>query len=93
MAREVYLPAGAGWMDVWSGETREGGVSVTVDAPLERIPLFIRSGADLDLASMIAAEFGIWSLDEEERWTLSDLVERKVMARTNEEGDNGLTWR
>jgi alpha-D-xyloside xylohydrolase len=45
--REVCLPAGARWTDVWSGEEHEGGQTVTVAAPLDRIPLFLRDGASL----------------------------------------------
>ncbi|MFL6114017.1 MAG: TIM-barrel domain-containing protein [Catenulispora sp.] len=51
---EVYLPAGAAWKDAWTGEEFEGGRTVTVDAPLERIPLFLRDGAELPIA--VAAE-------------------------------------
>jgi len=48
-SREVYLPAGATWTDVWSGETHAGGRTLIVDAPLERIPLFLRDGASLPI--------------------------------------------
>jgi alpha-glucosidase len=40
----VYLPEGS-WTDFWTGEVFEGGRSHLVDAPLERIPLFVRAGA------------------------------------------------
>ncbi|MFJ8946804.1 TIM-barrel domain-containing protein [Streptomyces sp. NPDC102395] len=46
----TYLPADAGWTDAWTGETYEGGQAVTVDAPLDRIPLFLRDGARLPVA-------------------------------------------
>lgn len=42
--RSVYLPSGR-WIDFWSGELREGPVTVEVEAPLDRIPLFVRAGA------------------------------------------------
>jgi alpha-D-xyloside xylohydrolase len=45
----VYLPAGAHWTDAWTGAGYEGGRSVTVDAPLDRLPLFLRDGADLPI--------------------------------------------
>ncbi|NMI61378.1 glycoside hydrolase family 31 protein [Streptomyces sp. RLB3-17] len=48
--RTAYLPAGARWTDAWTGETYEGGAAVTVDAPLDRIPLFLRDGARLPVA-------------------------------------------
>jgi alpha-glucosidase len=48
--RRVYLPAGD-WYDFWSGTRVLGGRSVLVDAPLERIPLFVRAGTALPLAN------------------------------------------
>ncbi len=48
-SRPVYLPAGASWTDAWSGQTYAGGTTLTVDAPLERIPLFLRDGAQLPI--------------------------------------------
>lgn len=47
--RDVYLPAGADWYDFYSGERRSGGNKVTVDAPLTRLPLHVRSGAIVPL--------------------------------------------
>jgi alpha-D-xyloside xylohydrolase len=47
---DVYLPKGAAWRDAWTGEEHEGGQTVTVPAPLERIPLFLRDGARLPVA-------------------------------------------
>lgn len=43
-SRSVYLPEGA-WYDVWSDEAVRGPTSVEVEAPLERIPVFVRAGA------------------------------------------------
>jgi alpha-D-xyloside xylohydrolase len=43
--REVYLPAGARWYDFYSGRAFEGGQSVEADAPLSRMPLFVRAGS------------------------------------------------
>ena len=50
-SREVYLPAGATWTDAWSGETLDGGQWITAEAPLERIPLYLRDGAKLPVRS------------------------------------------
>ena len=44
----LLLPAG-GWFDWWSGERREGPATITVDAPIGRVPLFFREGAVLPL--------------------------------------------
>ncbi|MEV0001514.1 TIM-barrel domain-containing protein [Micromonospora sp. NPDC050980] len=49
VSRRVYLPAGH-WIDWWTGQRHEGGRWVVADAPLERIPLFLRGGTALPLA-------------------------------------------
>jgi len=40
-SRSVYLPQGK-WQDVDTGVVYEGGQTVTVDAPIERMPVFER---------------------------------------------------
>jgi alpha-glucosidase len=42
--REVYLPRGV-WYDFWTDRRSTGPERLTVDAPLERIPVFVRGGA------------------------------------------------
>lgn len=42
---EVYLPEGE-WFDAWTGERYHGRTVASVDAPIERIPVFLRR-ADL----------------------------------------------
>ena len=47
-SRTLHLPRGAyaeGWFNYWTGEYFEGGHAVEVDAPLDRLPLFVRAGA------------------------------------------------
>ncbi|MEU0796858.1 TIM-barrel domain-containing protein [Amycolatopsis sp. NPDC005961] len=46
-SRPVYLPAGSRWVDAATGETVDGGTTRDVAAPLDRIPVFTREGADL----------------------------------------------
>lgn len=53
-ARTVYLPrqsatAEGVWLDYWTGAAHTGGTTVQVDAPLARMPLFVRAGAILCL--------------------------------------------
>lgn len=45
--RKVYLPKGNGWYDYWTNTYYEGGQWIEADAPLEKIPLFIREGSIL----------------------------------------------
>jgi alpha-D-xyloside xylohydrolase len=43
--RNVYFPSGSNWYDFYTGNYITGGKQVNVDAPYERIPLFIREGS------------------------------------------------
>jgi alpha-D-xyloside xylohydrolase len=40
--REVYLPIGAKWTNVWTKEKMEGGQTILVEAPIDQIPLFTK---------------------------------------------------
>ena len=42
--KTVPLPDGT-WINYWTDEAVTGGTSVTVDAPLNRLPLFVRAGS------------------------------------------------
>ncbi len=44
-SREVYFPAGSDWYDFYTGKEINGGQTLNVAAPYERIPLFVRSGS------------------------------------------------
>ena len=42
--RLVYLPEGT-WYDYWTNKKHTGGTMITVDAPLDVVPMFVRGGA------------------------------------------------
>jgi alpha-D-xyloside xylohydrolase len=44
-SRPVYLPAGAGWYEFHTGKFHDGGTTIQADAPLARMPLFVRAGS------------------------------------------------
>jgi alpha-glucosidase (family GH31 glycosyl hydrolase) len=44
-SREVYFPENADWINFWSGEKIKGDQTLTVNAPLQKIPLFVKAGA------------------------------------------------
>ena len=53
--RSVYLPDnGEGWYCFYSGQWFGGGQTVTLAAPLERLPLLVRAGAALPLSQRLA---------------------------------------
>lgn len=44
--RTVHLPEGE-WLDYWSGERFAGPTDLVVDAPLDRVPLYVKAGTIL----------------------------------------------
>ncbi len=42
--RDVYLPTGK-WWNYWTNELVDGGKEITVPAPLDALPLFVKAGA------------------------------------------------
>lgn len=51
--RKVYLPKGADWYNYWTHQRYQGGQTLTVAAPIETIPLFVRAGSILPLGTTI----------------------------------------
>jgi alpha-D-xyloside xylohydrolase len=51
--RDVHLPPGTTWTALHSGETYDGGQTVTVEAPLAVIPVFARADTHRDLVGAI----------------------------------------
>ena len=43
--RTLYLPAGSHWVDFWTGKRAKGGQSIMAEAPLDRIPIYVKSGS------------------------------------------------
>jgi alpha-D-xyloside xylohydrolase len=52
-SREVYLPNGADWYNFWTNERLKGGQTITVQAPIETIPLFVRAGSIVPLGAVV----------------------------------------
>jgi alpha-D-xyloside xylohydrolase len=46
--KEVMFPPGR-WIDWWDGSTHPGGWTETIDAPLEKLPLYLRQGGIVPL--------------------------------------------
>lgn len=43
--KDIYLPAGATWLDLHTNQVYEGGQTITIPVDLGSIPMFLRSGA------------------------------------------------
>jgi alpha-D-xyloside xylohydrolase len=51
-ARSVYLPRGS-WTDFWTGKRIDGGVSITADAPISTMPLYVRAGSIVPMGAEV----------------------------------------
>ena len=47
--RAVYLPVGTAWRDAWTGDGHDGGSSIIVPTPIDRIPVFVRASSSQTL--------------------------------------------
>ncbi|WP_121356257.1 TIM-barrel domain-containing protein [Flavisolibacter nicotianae] len=47
LSREVYLPKGAGWFDLYNGTFVSGGNRINADATYERMPVYVKAGSIL----------------------------------------------
>jgi alpha-glucosidase (family GH31 glycosyl hydrolase) len=52
-SREVYLPAGAEWYNYWTQQRVKGGQTITVAAPIDTLPLFVRAGSIVPLGAPV----------------------------------------
>jgi alpha-D-xyloside xylohydrolase len=73
-SRQVYLPD-AKWYDFWSGASVQGGREITAEAPLDRLPLYIRAGSIVPLGPDVE-----WSTERP-----SDPIELRVYRGANGE--------
>ncbi len=57
-SRKVYLPAGSDWYNYWTNERMKGGQTITANAPIDTIPLFVRAGSIVPLGTeVLSAQF------------------------------------
>jgi alpha-D-xyloside xylohydrolase len=53
MEWNVYLPKSTAWYDFWSGQKYNGDQTIKAQAPLNKIPLFVRAGSIVPMGKMI----------------------------------------
>lgn len=51
--RQVYLPAGCDWYNYWTNQRIKGGQTITADAPIDTLPLFVRAGSIVPLGAPV----------------------------------------
>ncbi|KRT17874.1 hypothetical protein ASU31_00850 [Pedobacter ginsenosidimutans] len=49
--RKVYLPKDNTWFDFWTGKTFRGGITIDADAPIDKIPVFVKAGSIVPFAA------------------------------------------
>jgi alpha-D-xyloside xylohydrolase len=49
----VYLPESTTWYDFWTGKSYTGDQSIKADAPLDKIPLFVKGGSIIPMGPLI----------------------------------------
>lgn len=55
--RRLYLPR-AKWYDFWSGRSVEGGRIIDAEAPIERLPLYVRAGSIVPMGAEVEWAIG-----------------------------------
>ncbi len=63
-SRSVYLPAGTDWYNFWTNERVHGGQRLTVAAPIDTIPLFVRAGSILPLGAPVESTNQAQAIDK-----------------------------
>jgi len=51
--RDVRLPEFPLWYDFWTGSVYRGGQTIRADAPLDKIPLFVKAGSIVPLGPVV----------------------------------------
>jgi alpha-glucosidase (family GH31 glycosyl hydrolase) len=92
--REVALPRGD-WIDLWSGECHRGGSELLAPAPLDRIPVYVRSGSIVVTYPADHVAGGLGDTPERERPLEAALYGRPPLGRTGVRlaGGTRIRWR
>ena len=93
--KDVYLPAGADWYNYWTHEKLQGGQTVTVDAPIDKMPLFVRAGSIIPLGSAVNSTADPQAIEKVQVWPGAnaefDLYQDDGKTYAYEKGDYQLT--
>jgi hypothetical protein len=80
--REVPLPRGR-WIEAWSGERVRGGEEVVVEAPLHRVPVWVREGSIVVTYPAEHVAAGIGDVAEADRPLVATLWGRPRCGRSS----------
>lgn len=85
-SRQLYLPKGQGWYDLYSGKRYEGGQKIKADAPYELMPVYVKEG------SIIPFGPALQYTDEKPADTISLFVYTGKNASFNLYEDGGVNY-
>lgn len=68
--KKVYLPRGCGWYDFWTEKYYSGGIWIEAEAPIDRIPLFVKEGGILPIAVESDRTVADRELDRIQEWRI-----------------------
>ena len=51
--RRVYLPKSTKWYNFWTGETINGGQTISVPAPIDSMPLYVKAGSIIPMGPLM----------------------------------------
>ena len=93
--KDVYLPAGADWYNYWTRQRYHGGQTITVAAPIDEMPLFVRAGSILPLGSVIESTEDHQTIAKVQVWPGANadftLYQDDGQTYAYEKGDDQLT--
>jgi len=52
-SQTIYLPAGADWIDFWTGEKVKGGQALSRNVPIDIMPLYVKAGSIVPMGPFI----------------------------------------
>jgi alpha-D-xyloside xylohydrolase len=70
--RKVYLPAGTDWYSYWTNERFHGGQTITVDAPIGILPLFVRAGSIVPFGGVVESTNDVQTISKVRVYTGAD---------------------
>jgi alpha-glucosidase (family GH31 glycosyl hydrolase) len=93
--KQVYLPAGTDWYNYWTHKRYPGGQTFTVDAPVDKLPLFVRAGSIIPLGAQVESTAQKQAITKVQIWpgasTDFDLYQDDGRTYAYEKGDFQLT--
>jgi hypothetical protein len=92
--RSVLLPRGE-WIETWSGRSVAGGSEVVVEAPLDRIPVWVRAGSVVVSYPASHVSAGLGDVPEGERPLVATLWGEPRLGRASARLADGtrVSWR